>query len=97
MADEEPVVVVQEEKTQAGVQPDQSKMENDAARRVQASVRKHQAEADYEKQKLQAETERKRLLQAMAHEEAAVVVQKNMRRVDAQKQRKVLTRGVTAG
>ena len=92
MADEEPVVVVQEEKTQAGVQPDQSKMENDAARRVQASVRKHQAEADYEKQKLQAETERKRLLQAMAHEEAAVVVQKNMRMVDAQKQRKVLTR-----
>ena len=90
-ADKEPAVVVQEEKTDAGVQPDHSKIENDAAARVQANVRKHQAEADYQRQKLQAETEEKRLLQAMADEEPAVVEQQNMRMVDAQKQRKELT------
>jgi regulator of protease activity HflC (stomatin/prohibitin superfamily) len=61
-ADKEPAVVVQEEKTDAKVQPDHSKIENDAATRVQANVRKHQAEADYQRQKLQAETEKKRLL-----------------------------------
>jgi len=73
------------------VKADPSKKENDAATRVQANVRKHQAEADYQRQKLQAETEEKRLLQAMADEEPAVVEQQNMRMVDAQKQRKELT------
>ena len=73
------------------VKADPSKKENDAATRVQANVRKHQAEADYQRQKLQAETEKKRLLQAMADEEPAVVEQQNMRMVDAQKQRKELT------
>ena len=87
-ADEEPAAVVQEEKTDAGVHPDHSKIENDAATRVQANVRKHQAEADYQRQKLQAE---KRLLQATADEEPAIVEQQNMRMVDAQKQRKELT------
>jgi hypothetical protein len=57
------------------VKADPSKKENDAATRVQANVRKHQAEADYQKQKLQAETEEKRLLQATANKEPAVVVQ----------------------
>jgi SpoVK/Ycf46/Vps4 family AAA+-type ATPase len=57
------------------VKADPSKKENDAATRVQANVRKHQAEADYQRQKLQAETEKKRLLQATANKEPAVVVQ----------------------
>jgi hypothetical protein len=70
------------------VKADPSKKENDAATRVQANVRKHQAEADYQRQKLQAE---KRLLQATADEEPAIVEQQNMRMVDAQKQRKELT------